>query len=210
MGNALLSRWHDANTRYKVERVFRRSPDPYHCRDSSYELAKVRDQLAVLGVQRFKRGLEIGCGEGVFTPHLAQRCDQVVGIDLSSTAIARAKETTSHLSNVSVLVANIRRYQPPSPFDLIVASEVLYYVGEKRSLRLLEEVVERIVELSDDGGYVLLVHGISDPVTRASRERYRDFFLRQGMGLVTERLGGDFPHDKGDLRYLISLLRKPH
>jgi len=69
--------------------------------------------------------LEIGCGEGHQSVHLATICDRLIGIDVSPRAVERAR---MRCANGEFLVgdafsAGIGR----GPFDLVVACEVLYY-----------------------------------------------------------------------------------
>src|SRR5206468_10593743 len=71
------------------------------------------------------------CGAGVFTRGLTHICDRILALDISPTAISRARETGAHLSNVDFRVQNIMEFDLRSegPWDLIVFNETIYYLG---------------------------------------------------------------------------------
>lgn len=72
--------------------------------------------------------LELGCGEGHQSVHLAGLCDRLVGIDVSERAVNRAQ---ARLPNAKFIVADIAGLTTAAPpFDLVVACEMLYYVKD--------------------------------------------------------------------------------
>lgn len=73
--------------------------------------------------------LEIGCGEGHQSECLAQLCDQLYGIDVSPTAIERAK---LRVPGARFDACDLTRQRFADSFDLIVACEVLYYMQDIR------------------------------------------------------------------------------
>lgn len=46
--------------------------------------------LDILGQYNFSKVLDVGCGKGAFTQHLKKANNEVLGLDLSPTAIQRA------------------------------------------------------------------------------------------------------------------------
>jgi SAM-dependent methyltransferase len=73
--------------------------------------------------------LEVGCGTGAL--HQAVRLHRhqsYLGVDVSETAIARAKETQDDRS--SFLVAPAETFEPEARFDAIVFAETLYYLAD--------------------------------------------------------------------------------
>ena len=74
--------------------------------------------------------LEIGCGEGHQSEHLIRMCDRLTGIDVSPTAIERAKK---RLPAAEFLAGDLFG-QPWSGeenrFDIVTAFEVLYYLSD--------------------------------------------------------------------------------
>lgn len=73
--------------------------------------------------------LEIGCGEGHQSLHLQEVCDHVVGLDVSARAVERAR---SRCPRGNFLVGDIfsKEVDARAPFDLVLASEVLYYMTD--------------------------------------------------------------------------------
>lgn len=74
--------------------------------------------------------LEIGCGEGHQSEHLAPLCERLCGIDISPTAVARARQRVPSAD----LVAGDLLAQPWAGevhrYDIVTAFEVLYYVKD--------------------------------------------------------------------------------
>jgi len=68
--------------------------------------------------------LDTGCGQGILLRRLASACySRYVGIDLSGSAIAVAREQQNERS--TFLVADCEEYSPVERFDVIVFNEVL-------------------------------------------------------------------------------------
>ncbi|MFP5023371.1 class I SAM-dependent DNA methyltransferase [Pseudonocardia phyllosphaerae] len=131
-------------------------PDGYAVRD--YEQGKFRDQLAALGERRFARGLEVGCAEGVFTEKLAGICDELVAVDISDVAAARARERCTGHDGVRVERMNLPFVMPDGTFDLIVCSDVLY-LWEGTTLRFGVSAMRRMLR---PGGVLLLQHYLGE------------------------------------------------
>lgn len=72
--------------------------------------------------------LEIGCGEGLQTEYFAPFARNVVGLDLSSKAINRAR--ARKLPNASFSIGDLLNWKCDSRFDLVMACEVLYYLQD--------------------------------------------------------------------------------
>jgi cyclopropane fatty-acyl-phospholipid synthase-like methyltransferase len=87
--------------------------------------------------------LEVGCGEGHHSRHLAAVCDDLTGIDVSARAVRRA---TSGLPGATFTAGTIAT-QPwraeAGRFDVVVACEVLYYVQDLDRLLADLECVSR-------------------------------------------------------------------
>jgi SAM-dependent methyltransferase len=136
------------------ERIYGLEHDPWRCESSASERAKYRHTLAALGGRRYSRALEVGCGIGVFTLDLALRCDAVVALEPSATALSRARRRLRFARHVRVVQGAIPDDLPAGPFDLVVCSEVLYYLREPLVLEALAELEQRIVP----GGTLIAVH----------------------------------------------------
>ena len=133
------------------ERLYARDPDPWRFATSEYERDKYAATLAALPPRRFNRGFEIGCSIGVLTRQLSERCDALLGVDVSDIALDQARE---RCPGVSFANMDLRSEWPEGQFDLILFSEVLYYLG----LDGIRRVARHTVESLAPGGVVGLVN----------------------------------------------------
>jgi predicted TPR repeat methyltransferase len=136
------------------EGLYAESGDPWDFETSEYERNKYRRTLEVLGERRFHRALEAGASIGVFTEMLADRCDELLAVDVSERAVAAARERLSGRRNVRVERHTLPEEMPDGPFDLIVASEVLYYFTREEMLVALGAFECELAQ----GGALLAVH----------------------------------------------------
>ena len=112
------------------QKLYEASPDPWHYHDSAYEIAKRDATVAALGDRRFVAALEVGCAIGVLTRQLAAHCDRVLGVDFVPQALDTARATCAGLPNVSFRAVRVPAEWPDGAFDLIVLSEVLYFLSD--------------------------------------------------------------------------------
>lgn len=134
--------------------VYRRKADPWDFATSPYEAAKYRATLGALSRARYARAFEAGCSIGVLTSQLAARCEQLLSVDLNESALVQARERCKDLAHVRFERRQLPAEFPPGPFDLIVISEVGYYL----STADLERLLERCITGLAPGGQLLLVH----------------------------------------------------
>ncbi|NNJ24299.1 Mycothiol S-conjugate amidase [Planctomycetes bacterium LzC2] len=128
--------------------------DPWDFAGSPYEAAKYEATLDALPKTRFRRGLELGCSIGVLTARLAERCEALLAVDAASAAVARCRTRCEELDHVDVRTAVLPRDWPDGTFDLIIASEVLYYLSNGD----LDETRAAILRSLEPGGRLVLVH----------------------------------------------------
>lgn len=134
------------------------SDDPWSFDSSDYERAKYQATLAALPRPRYRRVLEIGCSIGVLTEKLASRCDQLVAMEPAGKALAQARARCRHLAHVAFLQAKAPDDWPDGRFDLILLSEVVYYLSPDDVARLAARVVGSLAP----EGEVELVHWIRE------------------------------------------------
>jgi 2-polyprenyl-3-methyl-5-hydroxy-6-metoxy-1,4-benzoquinol methylase len=97
---------------------------------------------------KFKKALDIGCGEGWITEELP--AEEIIGIDISQKAIERARKNAK---NAKYYVGDINLITLPSNyFDLIVATGVLYrhYINRK--------TVKKIEKALSPKGFLISCH----------------------------------------------------
>lgn len=117
--------------------------DPWHYQTRWYEQRKRNICLAVLPQAQYKNAIELGCGNGIFSELLTQRCQNLLSIDGNSNAVQLAKERLAALPQGKVIQGIIpdillslensftstESFLNQSGFDLIVISEILYYLS---------------------------------------------------------------------------------
>lgn len=107
-------------------------PDPWHMASEQEQARFVATNEIIrreLGAS-FNTILEIGCGEGHQTEHLAELAGRITGLDVSATAVERAEK---RLPEGEFLVGDL--YAQPwakerGHFDLVTACEVIYYMSD--------------------------------------------------------------------------------
>ncbi len=136
------------------EHLYAGSTDPWSFESSEYERLKYDRTLEALGTRRFGRVLEVGASIGVFTTMLAPFCDDLLAVDTSERAVTLARERLAGSEHVRVEQRTLPEEMPQGPFDLIVASEVLYYLTRD----LVLETLGLFEGALAPGGCLLTVH----------------------------------------------------
>ena len=115
------------------EAEYQRRSRPWGYRYSAYEQAKYAATLAACGPGPFDDALELGGSIGVFSARLAPRCRRLTTIDYSPTAVRRARAALAQHRQARALLGAIPDDLPEGSFDLVVASETLYYLDRRRA-----------------------------------------------------------------------------
>jgi predicted TPR repeat methyltransferase len=136
------------------EARYRTNLDPWAYTTSEYERDKYEAPLAACGPGPFQCAIELGSSIGVFSARLAPRCRALVTVDAAPTAVAEARRRLTGISGVSAIVGSIPEAIPRARCDLVVASEILYYLDEPR----LQRTLEVLRELSLPGARWVAVH----------------------------------------------------
>lgn len=136
------------------EAIYDRDPDPWRFRTSAYEDAKYAATLAALPCPRFADAFEVGCSVGVLTRQLADRCDRLLAVDVAESALAQARAACAGTPWVRFARMRVPEQWPDETFDLIVLSEVLYYLAES-DVRCVATAARSSLRR---GGTVVLVH----------------------------------------------------
>jgi SAM-dependent methyltransferase len=148
--------------------------------------------LACLPAERYSRGLEVGCSIGALAADLAQRCDRLLAVDASPAALAGARERLTDVPGVETALVRVPEEWPEGRFDLVVLSEVGYFL----SPRQLGGLVERC-RAAAGGSDVVLCHWRHQPVGwvldgPSVHERFRIAWLAAGGRVVVEHDDPDF------------------
>ena len=136
------------------DKVYAANDDPWDFTTSEYEAGKYAATLAALPRENYKNAFEIGCSIGVLTEQLAARCEKLLAIDVSEKALEQAKKRCANLPNVRLRRMSIPNEFPDEIFDLILISEVGYYLAPADWLMAMEKVFANLAK----GGQIALVH----------------------------------------------------
>jgi hypothetical protein len=138
----------------EFEALYRTTPDPWGYETSAYERSKYRATLEACDPGPFSQALELGGSIGVFTALLAPRCRRLVSIDSAPTAVRSARTRLEGLSQVETVLGSIPDGVPARTYDLVVASEILYYLEPSA----LEGTLAFLSERMPSGAQLVAVH----------------------------------------------------
>jgi SAM-dependent methyltransferase len=122
--------------------MYAAADDPWDLATRWYEQRKYAITMALLPDRRYRHAFEPGCSIGTLTELLAQRCDHVTAVDIADAALATADarlRASGCRDRVTLSRSSLDTAWPPGPFDLLVLSEVAYYLDAD----LLAEVLRR-------------------------------------------------------------------
>jgi predicted TPR repeat methyltransferase len=165
------------------ERLYDANPDPWDFETSRYEHEKYDATMAVLGGRRFCAALEIGCSIGVFSFRLAAHCDGLLAVDVVDSALARARTRCAALPHVQFESRRLPQDWPQQKFDLIVLSEVLYFLDTADIARVAALAAASLAP----GGCALLVN-YTEPVDEpCTGDVAAEIFAAAAPGLTRTR-----------------------
>jgi len=157
--------------------------DPWQFATSAYEHEKYDATLAALPA-RIGSAFEIGCSIGVLTRRLAERCDKLIAVDVVKAALAAASRRCADQPNVTIARMQVPREWPAARFDVILFSEVLYYLSSDE----LAHTAARARSSLAPGGHALLVHYTLPTDYPASGDHAADGFIAaSGFAPIRQR-----------------------
>ncbi|MDY7556037.1 bifunctional PIG-L family deacetylase/class I SAM-dependent methyltransferase [Cryobacterium sp. 10C3] len=136
------------------DEFYREARDPWGFETRWYERRKRALTLAALPRERFGAALELGCSIGVLTADLAARCDTVMAVDIAEQPLSIARERLAGRPGVRFARMTLPGEWPSGVFDLIVVSEVGYYLATAD----LERFFQRCRGSLAPGGVLLACH----------------------------------------------------
>ena len=135
--------------------------------------------IDALATRRPARVLELACGTGLFTRHLAPRVASVTAIDASPEVIAINRARVG-AGNVDYVQADVFAWQPQARYDCVFMSFWLSHVPHAR-FDALWSMVRRALA---PGGFAYVIDSAHDPTSTAVDHAPPD---RQA-GVVTRKL----------------------
>jgi trans-aconitate methyltransferase len=163
--------------------IYAADPDPWNFADSPYEQAKYALTLNAMPKPRYRSALEVGCSIGVLTRPLASRCDAIVAIDAARAPLVEAKRRCADLPGVRFEQMFVPEQWPDEVFELILLSEVVYYLSRADVGRLAARVTGSLPA----GGLVLLVHWTGQTNYPLSGDEAVTLFIEEMGACVIER-----------------------
>ncbi|WP_418276585.1 PIG-L family deacetylase [Isoptericola jiangsuensis] len=178
------------------DRFYAGRHDPWGFESRWYEARKRAVLLAALPRERFRRGLELGCSTGVLTEALAARCERLTGVDVADAPLAAARERLG--DEVDLLRLDAPREWPDGTFDLVVLSEVLYYLDDAD----LDRTLTRVIGSLTPDGVVVACHWRHDvpEYPRGGDDVHRVLRARPGLAVQVR-------HEEED--FLLDVLTRP-
>lgn len=137
--------------------MYAQAADPWQLQNRWYEQRKYAITTAMLPYRRYRHAFEPGCSVGVLTEQLAGRCDHITSTDVSVAALdaTSARMASGGLrEQVTLMRGSLDQPWPAGPFDLVVLSEVCYYLQPA----LLREVLDREVPRLTQAATVIAAH----------------------------------------------------
>ncbi|MBE7176938.1 MAG: methyltransferase domain-containing protein [Mucilaginibacter polytrichastri] len=143
------------------DKLYTDNPDPWSFETSAYEEQKYAATVAALPRELYESALEIGCSIGVLTLKLAQHCSKLLSIEPSLPALDRARARLANVKHVTFQQGGIPDGFPPGHYQLIVLSEVGYYLS-MNDLRRSKVMIENNISAHGDLVLVHWTHFVED------------------------------------------------
>jgi 2-polyprenyl-3-methyl-5-hydroxy-6-metoxy-1,4-benzoquinol methylase len=178
---------------------FYNKADPWNIKDDDEEYKKAERILSLMvtdnstDIDKFDKGIDLGCGEGHFTNLYADRCQEMIGCDLSGSAVKRAQERYGE--NVSFFQWDLLDCFPEKingQFDLVLCNEVLYYIEPEN----YDSLTRNIYSLMRPDGSIIISVGhyftISDIEKLFDRIDFTKTIQKESKGTYSLMMSGLF------------------
>jgi 2-polyprenyl-3-methyl-5-hydroxy-6-metoxy-1,4-benzoquinol methylase len=170
-----------SRTATHFQRLYQSSPDPWGFQTSAYEQTKFRQTLSALGDRHFTSALEVGCSIGVLTRVLAERCNSLLGVDIVEDPLEAARSRCADQPQVRFRRMQVPAEWPEGCFDLMVFSEVLYFL----SAADIEQCANRVRGSLLSGGMVILVNWLGETEDPTPGNKAAEMFIGATAGRLT-------------------------
>ena len=127
--------------------------DPWNFRHSAYEREKYAATLGALPRPRYRRAIEAGCSIGELTRRLARRADSVLGLDVSAVAVTEARRVHGATPGLAFETCELPDGWPAGEADLVVLSELLYFLEPAE----IDALAARVADTLVPGGHCVVV-----------------------------------------------------
>jgi len=121
-------------------------------------------RLEAMPISPGQRLLDVGCGNGIATLHVARSLDVIAtGVDVDPDQIALARSAAAGLdTNMAFQVANATRLPfADATFDIVTTSKTLHHIKD------WQKAVAELVRVVKPGGYIVLADLVAPAWTGA-------------------------------------------
>lgn len=154
--------------------VYNRNEDPWDFENSPYEHQKYEATLTALTHPIYEQVFEIGCSIGVLSEKLASISKNLLSVDVADLALIKAAKRLKDFPQAKVQKMIVPQEFPTENFDLILLSEVGYYLSKAD----LEKLALLMIGHLQTGGQLLLVHWTPFvPDYPQTGDEVHDFFM---------------------------------
>ncbi|MBS0994379.1 methyltransferase domain-containing protein [Gluconobacter cerinus] len=193
------------------ENLFQQDPDPWDFESSPYEHKKLQRVLQCLPCSPIAFAVELGCAIGVGTLALTQRCQRILAVDASETALTKARQRCQEYALVSFIKAFLPSAYPvvdAAGCDLVLISEILYFLSETD----IQELAFQTTTSLKTTGHILIVNWTGETDTPCTGDEAANCFIQEclahgwvpdlderGEGYRIDRLSRLGTHDEKDV-----------
>ncbi len=168
----------------EFDTLYEQSDDPWHIENRWYERRKRRVILAALPFEHADLIMELGCGTGVFSQSLAERCTRLLASDISAVALTLAQRRLTGVENIHLSCLAIPKQWPAHEahsIDCIILSELGYYLPPAE----LPLLIQRIAASLKPSGILVASHWLADFPGRTWPTMSFHDALVTGLGMQT-------------------------
>lgn len=165
--------------------MYQRNEDPWDFENSPYEREKYEATLRAIPNAVYENVFEIGCSNGVLSEKLARRCAHLLAVDASEIATGNARKRLADYPSVEVREMIIPIDFPNENFDLILFSEVGYFLSSED----LTVARDKMIGALSPKGHLLMVHWT--PVVEEfplTGDEVHELFIRSAGGEISDPL----------------------
>ena len=172
------------------DQLFAGNDDPWAFRQRWYEQRKRALTLAVLTRPRYRSIFEPGCANGELSAELAPRGESLVCCETAAAAVVLAQTRLRGFSHAQVHQSRLPEEWPPGQFELIVLSELCYYLDAEDLQRLIDCALNALT----DNGQLLACHWRPriDGCPQTAEQVHEMLAQRLGMAHLVQHHDSDF------------------
>ncbi|MBI5834194.1 MAG: class I SAM-dependent methyltransferase [Armatimonadetes bacterium] len=167
-----------------IDALYRERPDPWGATRTCYRYQRLKYErlTAFIPARRYERVLDLGCGIGAFTRHLAPHVGAITGVELSASGVQQARDLSVDHANADYRqgdVLHVGDAVGQSTYDLVILADVLYYLSPL-SAEVLDGVCASVAAAMEPGGVLLLAnHCVGTPDAESRQTRFIHSRFRQ-------------------------------